>query len=238
MQYDFNLAPNTGQQIDVAGKFFKYKSGNGVIRVRTSKGGVVDLLPGQGVWNTEFTSLTITDKSGLQNAGVILAGAFDFHDDRISGTVEVISAEKNRVMAGNCYSGAIGCAPTPGVQSMVQLWNPIGSGVNVFLNRIILGGTAAGEWYVRTTNTPLANVNAGSFENKKAGSLPSKAERRFEARTTLGGTIFDVFLDLNKPFDMVITEPLMVPPGRGVLVYPDAANVLSLGNFQFYEEPA
>ena len=235
MQYDFNLAANAGITLDIAGRFFKYKSGTGAIRVRASKGGYVDLLPGQGVWNVDFSSLNVTDKSGAPNAGVIIAGDFDFHDDRITGTVEVISGEKARVMAGNSFSGSMGTSADPANFAMVQLYNPAASGKNLFVNRIIIGGSAAGEWLVSSTATQLATL-VGTFPNKKLNGPASQAERRREARAALGNTIFDLNCTLNAPFDIVMAEPLMIPPGNGLVVYPATVNVPAIANFQFYED--
>lgn len=235
MQYDFNLAASQSMTIDVAGKFFKYKSGTGLLRIRNSKGGYVDLLPGQGVWGLDFTTLTIQDKSGATNVGVILAGAFDFHDDRITGTVEVISGEKARVIAGNSFSGSVGVVADPTFPAMTQLYNPAASGKNIFLNRIIIGGSAAGEWLVASTATQLATL-VGTFPNKKMGGAASAAERRREARVALGNTIFDMYCALNVPFDLVMAEPLMVTPGNGIVVYPATVNVPAVVNFQFYED--
>jgi hypothetical protein len=236
MQFDFNLTSGQSQTLDVSGRFFKYKSGTGAIRVRATGGGYVDLLPGQGVFSLNFTSLTITDKSGAANVGVLLAGEYDFRDDRITGTVEVISGEKSRVIAGNSFAGSMGIVADPTFPAMVQLFNPAASGKNVFVNKIILGGTAAGEWIVSSTTTQLATL-VGTCPNKKLNGAASSAERRREARAALGNTIFDLYATLNVPFDIVMVEPLMVPPGNGIVVYPATVNVQNVTNFQFYEDP-
>lgn len=94
MQYDFNLEANGSQFIDVKGRFFKYKNGTGKIRVRNSTGGYIDLLPGQGVNGLNYSSLSITDLTGAQNTGYLLAGDYEFSDSTVtisSGTVAVAS---------------------------------------------------------------------------------------------------------------------------------------------------
>jgi hypothetical protein len=91
MQYDLNLNANGSQRLEVAGRFFKYTNGAGKIRVTTNKGAVIDLTVGQGVWGEEFQSLTVLDRSGATNNGVLLAGSYDFRDDTVavSGTIDV-----------------------------------------------------------------------------------------------------------------------------------------------------
>lgn len=241
MQHDFNLAPGASVTIDVAGRFFKYKTGTGLLRIRETRGGYIDLMPGQGVENIAFTSLTIQDKSGAQNTGVILAGDFAFRDERISGVVEVISGEKTRVMAGNSFGSSVAVAPDPANYSVGQLWNPAGSGKNIFVNRIILSGSAAPgvEWIIYSATVALPNlVGTGKFQNKRVGGAVSTAERRSELRAGgLGVVLFELFPPQNAPTDVGLSEPIMVPPGCGVGAYPFAVNCTNIVNFQFYEDP-
>jgi hypothetical protein len=91
MQYDLNMVPNGSQRVEVSGRFFKYTSGAGKIRVTTNKGAVIDLTVGQGVWGEEYSSLVVQDRSGAGIVGTILAGNYDFRDDTValSGSVNV-----------------------------------------------------------------------------------------------------------------------------------------------------
>ncbi|MCL6484930.1 MAG: hypothetical protein I4O49_12305, partial [Janthinobacterium lividum] len=114
MQYDFNLSPGGAQNLDVKGRFFKYRSGTGAIRVRASKGGYVDLLPGQGVRGFDFESLTVADRSGANNVGVLIVGDFDFQDDRIAGTVDVVDGGRTRTLAGIAFGASAYQAAVPG----------------------------------------------------------------------------------------------------------------------------
>lgn len=96
MQYDLTLAGYGIQRFEVLGKFFKFV-GTGKIRVTTSKGGSIDLLPGQGVWGEEYSSLSVQDRTGTGSAGVLLAGFYDFRDDTLTGQVSVINGDTARV---------------------------------------------------------------------------------------------------------------------------------------------
>lgn len=144
MQYDFSLAAGAGVTLDIAGKFFKYKSGTGLIRVRGSSGGYLDLMPGQGVWGTEFTSLTVQDRSGAQNVGVLLAGNDDFRDDRITGDVTVLDNGKSRSMSGVSFFRMRAAGPAATQYAWVQVFNPIGSGKTIALNKIVISADTAG----------------------------------------------------------------------------------------------
>lgn len=111
MQYDLNLAANGSQRLEVNGQFFKYTSGAGKIRVTTNKGAVIDLVQGQGVWGESFSALTVQDRSGSANPGVLLAGSYDFRDDNVNigGAVQIGNDASHRVpiesmdAPTNCY---------------------------------------------------------------------------------------------------------------------------------------
>jgi hypothetical protein len=225
MQYDFNLAANASQNIDVRGRFFKYKSGTGSIRVRTSAGGYVDLLPGQGVWNVDFTTLTVSDRTSSQNVGVILAGEFDFHDDRIVGTVDVVDGGKVRVQSGVTFAGSKKTAPGGGaLYAVTQLWNPVGSGKNVYVAQVNVDTDVAGVLLCSTVNAELNPGVSVAIQNKRTGGADSTAVMESLAHATLGGPgtlrkVFEMPMGGNVPFNYKFTEPFMLTPGYGINVY-------------------
>lgn len=137
MQYDFTLAAGAAQSFDVVGKFIKYQHGTGMIRVRMSMGEYVDLLPGQGVFSVDYTRFTVTDRSGANNVGALLAGDFDFRDSRISGAVEV-----NDVIGPNCkyYSAGGGTNSVGAVQVIVT---PAQNTGGILIRQFKLYGNAA-----------------------------------------------------------------------------------------------
>lgn len=235
MQHDFTLAPNGTQTIDVAGRFFKYASGTGKIRVRATNGGYIDLLPGQGVSNQSFTSLTVQDKTGLANAGTILAGDFDFRDERISGQVEVIDGGKARAMMDRSAFGYCGSAATASMFSHVQLYNPATSGVNVFVGQIMIGQALVSVNFARQ-DTPLANFIRNA-QRKRLNAPASVVEMRMQQnasqliQTTTMGNI-DPTIKLLK-----LIEPIMIPPGSGLILVNAAVNDALGGTFEFFEEP-
>lgn len=238
MQYDFNLAPNSGTVMDIAGKFFKYRSGTGVITVRTSKGGSVDLLPGQGVWNVEFTSLTIKDKSGAQNAGVILAGDFDFHDDRITGTVDVVDGGKARSLSGSAFSLTFKTDPAAGMTSRLGLWNP-SANKNVVIESIAMSAAAA--LSVTIYKGPLLNWPAGAGAPKSQGSAAaSVAQASADAlvSTFTPGTqsMWSLSVAASGKDIWVPKEPIILTPGTGIVMWAQAWNMGFNGSFEWFEE--
>lgn len=241
MQYDFTLTAGQSQTIDIAGRFFKYKSGTGVIRVRASAGGYVDLLPGQGVWNINFTSLTITDKSGAANAGVLVAGEFDFRDDRIVGTVDVVDGGKSRTLSGNAFASAVLGQPVLAKQSTCQLWNPVGSGKNVFISKLFLSTQIQGIINIGTNNAANAATAGGVPSSKRAsGGVPIARQYADAVTGSPAGFQYlgQVILTPNLPFIYQLAEPVMLSPGYGMCTWHNTIDTPQLSTtFEFIEEP-
>lgn len=240
MQFDFNLQANGSQNIDVAGQFVKYKSGTGVIRVRMTSGGYVDLLPGQGVWAVNFSGLTVEDRTGSKNVGVVLAGAFDFRDDRITGTVEVVDGGYARTLAGKAFMGAASHGADPVLVTGVQLLNPIGNTKNLIVKRYSMSSAAGGGVHVRINQQILAQQNdTGSAKNPLVAN--SAAQLRVDklagvASYFLGQKVDQYALTANGSATCVLQEQIMLPPGWALTVHALAANVDMTAAVEWYEE--
>ncbi len=233
MQYDFNLQPNESTTLAIAGRFFKYKSGTGLIRIRATGGGYVDLLPGQGVWNVDFSELTVTDRSGLANAGVLVAGAFDFRDDRIAGSVEVIDGGKNRTAAGGAFTTHLSGAANPGFFSGCQLWNPPGSGKNIIVEQILPVIQSPYGLQVVITNAIISGGTAGVTGNKKSGGgLPVGVG--YYTSTAAAALVSNAIFGLTLPIKM--SEPFIITPGYGLVFGAPVANAYAGADIEFFEE--
>lgn len=154
MQYDFNMSAGGGQRIDAQGKSISYKNGVGAVRVTTSKGEIVDLLPGQGVKALEFNWLTIKDISGATNTGALVIGNYEFFDNNLYGTmtvtgkVQAIDGNRELSMAGGTFmAGRQVLAITGGAQNLIALKNPAGSGKNLIVERLFGAGAGIGLIY-------------------------------------------------------------------------------------------
>lgn len=240
MQHDFNLPANGSQQIDVTGRFFKYKSGSGLIRLRASRGGYIDLLPGQGVENEAFTSLTVQDRTGAPNKGVLLAGDFDFRDERISGSVEVIDGGYARTLAGKAFMGVASHGADPALVTGVQLSNPAGSGRNLIVKRYSMSTAAGGGVHVRINQQILTQVNdTGSAKNPLiADSLAQlRVDKLAGVASYFNGKKVDQYsLTVNGSAFCVLQEPIMIPPGWTLTFHALAANIDMTAAVEWYEE--
>jgi hypothetical protein len=227
MQYDFKLGANGGQQIDVVGSFLKYKSGIGAIRVVTSKGAYIDLVPGQGVWGVDFTRLTVTDRSGVANSGVLLAGNYDFRDQTIPGVVSVADGGVSWTLNQNCFIGSVktGASAAP-VHNVGSLYNPVGSGKNIVVKSMLCYALSGAEidFYVQAAYTPPGGgVNA---KNKKLGASDSLAVLTADSTTypssaPIGVPMMTQPCPTGTPFqNMTFAEPVVIPPGYALIFHP------------------
>lgn len=236
MQYDFNLVANGGQQIDVKGKFFKYVAGTGKIRVRINGGGYVDLLPGQGVWNVEFSTLNVSDRSGAANYGTLLAGIFDFHDDRVAGTVEVVDGGKARTIANQAFMGGTSIIANAAEYPYVQLFNNTTT-KRVILKSVVLSTLATQQVALSGYSTAITTL-VGGVQSKQVGGAASSAEMRVKSDAAIFGNpaFVNPNVTANVPFIYTFQEPLVLLPGNGVVARAGTANSYLSVNFEFTEE--
>lgn len=242
MQYDFSMNANGGQNIEATGAYVKYKSGLGMIRIKFSTGGYVDMTPGQGIRlkNQEFNSLNLTDKSGIANKGMLVIGDVEFQDDTIVGTVSIVDGGKNSTMAQTCFLGTVNSGAVAGNYNMSCLINPGGSGKNVVVESIIASVTAA----VTIGMYMLSMSPAGSThaQNKYAGLGGGSQSLAFIEQQTTGTLAIGV-----APFQRAATnsnsgmvrkfaEPLIIPPGMGIVVICHTMATAIDVDFEFRED--
>lgn len=218
MQFDFTLPANGAQQIDVVGRFVKYVGGTGKIRVRIDKGGYVDLLPGQAVRNVQFSQITISDRSGAGNVGIVLAGAFDFQDDRISGTVDVVDGGRTRTVSGQAFTGYASQASTiAGQRAIIGLSNPAGSGV-----RLIVKASTVSSSVAAFVGLVAAAEGFGALVTKSKSKLIGGADGKTDVRTlqqaAYTGSINQAggFVPASTSLVLVFQEPFVLLPGQGL----------------------
>lgn len=223
--------------LDVKGKFFKYRSGTGAIRVRASKGGYVDLLPGQGVRGLDFESLTVADRSGANNAGVLIVGDFDFQDDRIAGTVDVVDGGRTRTIQGQAFMGYAGVTSAAGQYSTSQLWNPAGSGKRLVVEQIAINCDNSAPVVISNGTVQCLSKRTNGL-SKRLGYANGKGECRYESRATrqVDGYVA-VFCQAGSTVNFKPTEPFVIEPGAGLEVFFSGAIVATVtASYEWFEE--
>jgi hypothetical protein len=265
MQYDLTLNPNGAQRIEASGKFFKYATGLGKIRVTTSKGQSVDLMPGQGVFGEAFTSLTIQDKTGGTNIGTLLAGDFDFRDDTVTGTVQALDGTYKRTADGRTFMGNAQ-APASGnsTVSVGHITNPSNSGINVYITAMKFYQQAqnvltyfGAHLFIGQKNGTV-NQGGAACANKRAGgavsnalvggiNTPGNTQNSAASYFFLGATDGNYtpaaqklsvlqFPALKTAVGLDLPEPIMLPPGTQLVWTPYDQSISCDAYFTFRED--
>lgn len=236
--YDFTLGPGGMQQLPVVGDFFKVINALGAIHVNVDTGASLDLMPGQGLREFSFNTLTITDKSGAANAGKILVGFSSMIDDRVTGEVAVIDGGKARTLSGSAFFGSSGVNAVSGTYAHVQLENPAASGKRVVLEQVVLSIATDSMVSMRSGYAALASSSGGAA-SKLIGGAASAAVRRQENIAAMIGTPLTHFLiGASRPLPVKFAEPIVIAPGGFVTLASQTLNTNLFAAWEFFEEPA
>lgn len=243
MQYDFGMAANSSQRIEVAGSFFKYKSGSGPIRVLTSVGGYIDLVPGQGVSGLSFSGLSIKDMSGAPNVGIIVAGKFEFTDDTITGSLAIADPYVATLNNQRDFIGSVDSQVATGNYNLTGISNAAGSGRNLIVDRCSFVQTGAGTVGFNLQMGPFASAApiVTGMANKKAGGAAPVAARLLADSSA--GLIVVAGMTLvvhsagqtSVPQVFEFKKPIILPPGYALFSAPSVLNASVSGNFEFSE---
>ena len=210
----------------VAGDYFRLGMTNYPVAVRFFRGSAINSEMANidgGTWTKiagGFDAVeVINSASGAQTLDIFI-GSGEVGIDRIVGEVSVINGEISRVKSLNCFIGYSTSTGGAGLYPQVQLFNPVGSGKNLILNKAsVILSVAGGAGLLRGSVQLLNSSGAGS--NKFLGKSNSLGVMRNEAAAAVvaGTLIGTVVPPANDQRDFLFSEPLLIEPGLGVSFY-------------------
>jgi hypothetical protein len=189
----------------------------------------------------------VQDISGAANKGTIIAGSFDFHDDRISGTVDIVDGGKARTIAGGAFATGVGsAAPAAGCYSRAQLWNNTGSGMRCVVESVSifnLNASAIGVNLVRGT-TQFSAVDLGPGVNKNMGIAAGSSVAHFysdayQTNTPYGlgqVALYAASVQAGGSFMFLLKEPIVVLPGTALVIWGTTPALPFTVGFEWFEE--
>jgi len=134
------------------------------------------------------------------------------------------------------YSGSP-AGPVAGQVSLVQLFNPAGSGKIVYVDAIDAGDSTATDRIELRENAAALGGLINTGINKNGGGAVGVAQLRAGASAAPGGTVVhSKNCIINEMREFGQKAPIRLPEGRGVFVVSFTANHLFLGNFQWREK--
>lgn len=244
--YDFTLVANAGMaELQVPGSYFKYVEGvAGGADARiivTADGGLRAVLkPGQGVrlpavvgrWRVQ----------NYLNAGTIVGevaiGVGALEDATITGDVNVIDNGLSRTLLGSGFLGTVSSGVVAAQYPRAQLWNPAGSGKNLFVSKLAASVSSAMTVSVVSTSVQAAGAGAATF-NKRFGAGVGVGLLKYEQSVSLPVSSYAAafYCAANSVLWLEFKEPVMVPPSFGLAVDGQAVNVSVTANYEWIESP-
>lgn len=167
----------------------------------------------------------------------------EIDNKKVTSTVAVVDGSKEISIRGDSYSAFISQPAVVGEYSHLQLFNPAGSGRVLIVNDLSAYHYYAGEVGIHWErwNTALANLDLvfGGVNKNLSDSGLGVAERRIEARATTLGASTDVLrYSVRSQYeldDFKLVEPVVLPPGSGLVVRLSGTNMAIAGTFQYHE---
>jgi hypothetical protein len=243
--YPLLIAAGATLSINTQSSFVYYESASAggadtSIKLVTENGDEFILKVGQGArLKKDFKSLYVSNVKGQGTIiGNLVLSDGDFVDHRVVGTVEVIDGGKNRTMAGIAFMVGGGSGAVAAQMSQSQLWNPVGSNVNIVLSTISLSASSATSYTIGpTAQAPMTGLNRTGI-SKKVGAGAAKGEARGQASAVnlVTGAMQYGYLQANVVYPYKFSEPIVLMPGFGLGVALDQPNVGLLTTFEWYEE--
>lgn len=236
--YPFSIPAGGSFPLLVLGDYCKILTSNGELSIAGDSFGTLGpILAGQGVEDTPFSRLVLVNNSGAMNSGTILIADNKFIDDRITGEVSVIDGGKSRVLANSAFMGADYVAASVGNFSITQLWNPVGSEKNVFIEQIFIGCSSNTGISISKHNAELTIAGTSQPISKNISGSAGIALIKNQTNVAYLGTVMgSISILASTTFQYKFTEPLLLNPGYGMMINPTNVNMDIRATFEFFEE--
>lgn len=232
-------------RLTIAADFFRIAAAAWPVKVRILKAGRIlgemdGWQAGDFVRDVEFDAVEVEAGAIAQAVTVQIAGG-GVGSDRVLGEVSVISGEVARTDAGVAFFGSTSVSAVPGQYSFVQLWNPAGTGKSAVVTKVLVGSTSAAlaSISVRANQVALGatDVGAPNGSAKKIGAPTSQCEVRNGASATypvserIAWALFSAGVGTGQ---VEFNEPVIVEPGRGLVVVASEADRGIAGSFEYW----
>lgn len=214
-----------GRQIDAKASFFRYESAAALgadesIRVKADGNDLGIYLPGDDVdlpyqakrWEILPVVGTIT--------GSVRLGLGRVKSSRLAGTISVVDGGKARTLAGSAFIGPVAANLVAAQNAHCQLWVPAGGVNRLVVKTIAIASGTGGGVLLRGHNAALSSVY-GALTAKLLGSgaLAVYETRNQNNAGIIGGTALGVYyIAANQTLTVKLDEPIIIPPGQGLVV--------------------
>ncbi len=176
----------------------------------------------------EVGTILITNRGTTTAVGVIYAGSGDVEDMAMVGTVRVSNLQKSREQtdAGSQMHGGARHSGTTAEFSYCQLFNPAGSGVNAYIQKMIMSTDLASAPRICVYDAAIGSTpsNWGVNNNKSRASVPVVELREGSDPLELGTILSLIKVLADSPWGWLGESPIKLEPGQGILVRSGGTN--------------
>ena len=211
------------------------KQGGTLAPVLLAAGGSIEIPDGG------FNSIKINAVAQLNKYVRIIVG----NGARIKGganvnassmSVSVVDGGLLRTQDNSAFIGYSAAGALAANYTQVQLWNPAGSGKRLVVEKISSFCSVAASMSVGYHTAAYANV-IGNAASKSVAGAASVAEMRYmQGAATYTGAWFSKQTPANTTTPEELREPIIIPPGYGLVVRNTTVNQDLGAYFEFFEQ--
>jgi hypothetical protein len=250
--YDIGIEPGGVHTINVQADYIYFRSGSAgggdttVVFQPNAGGESVYLQPGQAykmpaAMSGKNVTWTLRNLKGEGKiAGIILMGEGEFQDNRVSGSVEVIDGGKARTLAGMAFSIATAPGSAVTVNSRVAILNPAGSAKNLVVESIAFAPDALATANLYSGAGPIGIADPGFSKNMGMAAQISVAQVSRDVTTQTSGpgtaALWQMAAQAGARDVWTPTEPIVIPPGKSLIIWCNVKNVNFAALFEWFEE--
>ncbi|WP_250479121.1 MULTISPECIES: hypothetical protein [unclassified Caballeronia] len=252
-QYDITVVAGSSFRVGAAGRYIKYVSGsNGggdaslLVTPGMQHGSKITLQPGQAYRVADDAH--VPDSWTVQNAaggatiiGKVVVGNGRIDDNSMQGVVQVVDGGKARTIAGGAFSVYGVAQAVASAYGRVQLWNPATNANRLVVENVTIFTGSAGPQAakVQFNAAKLASTLQAGI-SKRADGAASAALACYDTNASFApdaGSLLALSAQASSSPGFKLAEPIVVPPGYGLLVWASGVNTLFGCSFEWYEEP-
>lgn len=237
-----------GRDVNAKGSFFRYESGSdgsGITDIRLIIDGndVGTFVPGDSIELPSSARRWEIRTLSPGCAGLVKIGEGRITSAKLFGVVQTVDAGRARSVSGQSFMGSPYMSPAASNYGFVQLFNKVGSGRNVIVNGLWCIASNPVGFQVCSNASAIGSVLLAA-SSKLIGSPDSQAvELRGAVNTSNAafgvGPVFMWGGSTPASFTPVrLAEPIILPPGRGLVVKNTSVNQDLGVTFDWFEEAA
>lgn len=156
----------------------------------------------------------------------------------VNGVVSTIDSALSRTLANQAFLGLRSDGAVAGQYAHSQLWNPVGSGKDLYLESMSVSSSTAQIITVGSHNVAYTEVSGpANTDNKLLGNAVGVAQLRGQNNAALLFTKASRFARVLALTDLSIQfrEPVVIRPGYGAIAYCNVVNADLSVNFEWFE---